>query len=229
MRKLNMILCASTATLIALTCTSGQTVRTTGKARLPWNGFFVGASLGPKLITAKGSITTRVNDRDETDSKDNMFFPLPSHTLSLGFNSEFAQSSTISFGFDFDYGVLPTLRVAYGYLISPKHRISLGAGLNLPLFISAFSGSEDLKVHSLYGLTPSISYEQALGDGAFFQAIVSYNYLNLKGENLERDYKFPTPVRRLIRDYWDKEVKSVTGIDATAHGVTISAGFGYAF
>jgi hypothetical protein len=197
--------------------------------KLPWNGFFIGGLLGGKLIGGKGSLTTTVNNADNSFQKDDILFPLPSHTLMLGFNSQFAENSTMSFECDFEYGVLPSLRLAYGYLITPLDRISLGIGLDALLFSLALSNKKDLEVSSLFGFTPSISYERSIGNGAFFQARLSYNYLSIKGENLSKDFKFPEPVKRFVRDYWDKEVQTVKNIDGSIHGVTLSLGFGYTF
>lgn len=178
----------------------------------PWNGFFVGGLLGSKFIGGQGTITTRVNGADEVSPKDDILFPVPSHTLTLGFNSQFSNTSTISFEGKFDYGVLPSLRLAYGHLITPKDRISFGAGVDVLLFSLALSGKSNLDVSSLYGFTPSISYERSIGNGGFFQARLNYNYLGVKGNDLEKDFKFPYPVRRFIRDYWDKDVSTVKSI-----------------
>ena len=99
----------------------------------------------------------------------------------------------------------------------------------VPLMSTALSAPKGLEISSLFGLTPSISYERALGQGAFFQAQLNYNYLSIKGDNLEKDFKFPVSVKRFIRDYWEKEVNAVKSVDASAHGVTLSLGFGYTF
>ncbi len=198
-------------------------------ARTPWNGFFVGGLLGGKIISGKGSITFNTDGKDVPHSKEDMVFPLPSHTLTLGYSSEFGYNSTISFGCDFDYGVLPTLKLAYGYLVTPLDRISFGVGVNTLLMSAALSAPKGLEISSMLGLTPSISYERSLGQGAFFQAQINYNYLSVKGDNLERDFKFPVPVKHFIRDYWEKEVNAVKSVDASAHGVTLSLGFGYTF
>lgn len=231
MKHSHRILCltASVLTLLNINNAQGYSKTKIPFYRSPWNGFFVGGLLGGKLISGNGSITTYVDGRDETASKNDIIFPLPSHALNVGFNSEFADSSTIAFGCDFDYGVLPTLKLSYGYLVTPLDRISFGVGINALLLAAAFSTTEEVKVSSLYGFTPSISYERSIGNGAFFQVQATYNYFSAKGANLGRDHKFSVPVRRFIRDYWDKDVHSVRGIDVTAHGFTLSTGFGYTF
>jgi hypothetical protein len=230
MRNYNTILSVTTAMVVVL---GSSEIRASKPAncnpRTPWNGFFVGGLLGGKIVGGKGSITIIKDTKDVTDTQDGVVFPLPSHTLALGFNSEIGCSSTISFGCDFDYGVLPTLKLSYGYLVTPLDRISFGVGANVLLMSAALSAPKGLDVSSLYGFTPSISYEHSLGQGAFFQTVLSYNYLSVKGDNLEQDFKFPVPVKRLIRDYWDKEVNAVKSVDASAHGVTLSLGFGYTF
>jgi hypothetical protein len=101
--------------------------------------------------------------------------------------------------------------------------------VNALLLGAAISEPKGLTVSSLGGFTPSISYERSLGMGAFFQAQVSYNYLSIKGDNLEHDFKFPAPIKRFIRDYWEKDVSAVKSVDASAHGVTLALGFGYTF
>ncbi|MBH1989873.1 MAG: hypothetical protein I8H80_01700 [Alphaproteobacteria bacterium] len=230
MRHYNRILSLTTAMVLALGSSEICAAKpATNNARTPWNGFFVGGLLGGKIISGKGSITVNADGTDVSSPKDEIVFPLPSHTLTLGFNSEFGYNSTISFGCDFDYGVLPTVKLSYGYLVTPLDRISVGIGASVPLMSTALSAPKGLEISSLFGLTPSISYERALGQGAFFQAQLNYNYLSIKGDNLEKDFKFPVSVKRFIRDYWEKEVNAVKSVDASAHGVTLSLGFGYTF
>lgn len=196
----------------------------------PWTGFFVGGLFGTNaLVGGKGTLVTRVNGTDETSKQDKAFFPIPYYTLTLGFNSQFSNTSTIAFEGNFDYGVLPKLRLSYGYLITPVDRLSFGVGVDVMLFSLALSGKSNLEVSSMYGFTPSISYERSIGNGGFFQARLNYNYLGVKGENLEKDFEFPTSVRRFVRDYWDKDVSTVKSVDASVHGVTLSLGFGYTF
>lgn len=234
MKNLNSILCLSTVALVSMSANMGAREPAVVPAKAvviappksAWNGFYVGGLLGGKFIAGKGSVTTIVDGKSETASKDEMAFPLPSHTLNLGYGSEIGESSTIAFGCDFDYGVLPTLKLAYGYLVTPKDRLSFEVGLNTLLLAAALSSGNELEVKSLYGFTPAISYERSLGNGAFFQVKANYNYLSVKGNSFGKDFKFPTPVKRFVRDYWDRDVHSVSGLDAEAHGVTLSMGFG---
>lgn len=198
-------------------------------ARTPWNGFYVGGLLGGKILGGKGTITTRVNGENVPDTKDDVLFPLPAHTLTFGFNKEVGGNSTVGVGGELEYGILPTVKFSYGYLATPLDRVSVGLGFNALLIGAAISAPAGLEVNSLFGFTPSISYERSLGLGAFFQVQVTYNYLNVKGANLAEEYKFPSSVKRFIKDYWDTDVKGITSVDATAHGVTLSAGFGYTF
>lgn len=195
-------------------------------ARTPWNGFHVGGLLGGKILGGKG--TLQVKDRDP-NTVDDMVFPLPSHTLTFGFGKEIGGNSTLDFACELEYGVLPTVKFSYGYLATPLDRVSFGLGVNALLMSTAFSQPEKIEVNSLYGFTPSISYERALGLGAYFQAQLAYNYLNIKGSDLQENYKFPKSIKRFARDYWDTELKDVTSLEATVHGFTLSLGFGYTF
>lgn len=221
-----------TTTLLAALSASTVVAETAAKpnyARTPWNGFYVGGLLGGKILGGKGTVVTKVNGENVSDTKDDVLFPLPAHTLTFGFSKEVGGNSTLGVGCELEYGVLPTVKFSYGYLATPLDRVSVGLGFNAMLMSAAISPPKGLEINSLFGFTPSISYERSLGLGAFFQVQVAYNYLNINGKDLEAKYKFPAPVKRFIQDYWDADVKAITSVDATAHGVSLSLGFGYTF
>lgn len=204
--------------------------RTTHRlAKSPWNGVYVGGALGCRIIGGSGTLTIEENGTSKDLPKDEFLFPLPYHTLNVGFGTEVGCNSTLSFGFDFDYGFIPKGRLSYGILVTPLDRISISAGLDPVLLWLTLAGDKKLEISSMGGFTPSVSYERSIGNGAFFQARLSYNYLAAKGSDLGKDYKFPEPARRLIRDYWDRDVRSVRAVDASAHSFVIGLGFGYTF
>jgi opacity protein-like surface antigen len=228
MKKQNRILAA--AVLAAVSSSAVTAAKPVNNySRTPWDGFYVGGMLGGKVLGGKGTITTIVDEKKSQNTQDDVLFPLPAQTLTFGFNKEVGGNSTVGAGCELEYGILPTIKFSYGYLATPLDRISLGLGFNALLMGAAISPPTGLEINSLFGFTPSISYERALGLGAFFQVQVTYNYLNVKGANLGEEYKFHTSVKRFIKDYWDTDVKGITDVDATAHGVTLSAGFGYTF
>lgn len=229
MKLLNKTLLASAVTLLAVSSISAET-KSAQNNKSPWNGFFVGALMGGKFIGGKGSLTTKdVSGKKTYTGEDSILIPLPTYALNIGYNTEFSSNSTLTFATDLDYGVLPRIRVAYGYLVTEKDRLSVGVGIDALLFAAAFSGKKDLEISSLYGFTPTISYERSIGNGAFFQVRASYNYISLKAENLAADYSFPAPVKTFIKDYWNKDISDIDGVDASAHGVTVALGFGYTF
>jgi hypothetical protein len=113
--------------VVGFTTAYGESPKTSN-ARTPWNGFYVGGLLEGKIVGGKGSITNNVDGKDVTSSKDDLVFPLPSHALTLGFGGEIGCCSTLTFGCELDYGVLPTFRLSYGYLVTPVDRVLLGLG-----------------------------------------------------------------------------------------------------
>ena len=173
MKLLNKTLLASAVTLLAVSSISAET-KSAQNNKSPWNGFFVGALMGGKFIGGKGSLTTKdVSGKKTYTGEDSILIPLPTYALNIGYNTEFSSNSTLTFATDLDYGVLPRIRVAYGYLVTEKDRLSVGVGIDALLFAAAFSGKKDLEISSLYGFTPTISYERSIGNGAFFQVRAS--------------------------------------------------------